>query len=220
MPSERRWRQMRVILQDVLKLQREGHREQRLDLDQERLEFAKERFEAGQQSDVRRVMAAFLAAGRQWPEVGEALATAFLMLQERKQEQMEGNKTELGSIKVDQGGENKKEEAPAKLVGCSPSPVSSPPGRGDGLTRFWVQESFTTSTATGEVRMDGSHQSQSRLDQGGENKKRRRWPSCWAPLTRSLPRGEEMALHGLGFKKVLPPRQRRVRCEWMGIWPN
>jgi len=102
-PAERRWRQMRVILQDVLKLQRQGQLEQRLELELEKLEFAKERFEAGQQTDVRRVMTAFLVAARQWPEVQEALATAFRMLQERKEAEKEGNEAELGPIKVNQG---------------------------------------------------------------------------------------------------------------------
>jgi len=40
------------------------------------------------------------------------------------------------------------------LVGCSPSPVSSPPGRGDDLARFWVQQIFTTSATVDGVRVD------------------------------------------------------------------
>jgi hypothetical protein len=100
--AERRWRQMRVILQDVMKLRRQEQREQRMELDWEWLQLAQERFEEGKQSDVRRVMTAFLAAARQWPEVGEALATAFGMLQERKRGEIEGNKAELEPIKVNQ----------------------------------------------------------------------------------------------------------------------
>src|SRR6185369_9175098 len=102
-PAERRWRQMRVILRDVLKLQRQGQQEQRLELEEEKLEFAKERFEAGQQSDVRRVMTAFLVAAKQWPEVQEALAGEFRLFRERTAGAKEGDKTELGPIKVNQG---------------------------------------------------------------------------------------------------------------------
>jgi len=93
MPAERRWRQLRVILRDVLKLQRGEHREQRLELDWERLEFAMERFEEGKLADERRAMIGFLVAARQWPEVQEALASAFRLFQERKG-------AELGAIKV------------------------------------------------------------------------------------------------------------------------
>ncbi|MDR3460169.1 MAG: hypothetical protein P4N60_22305 [Verrucomicrobiae bacterium] len=161
-PVERRWRQMRVILQDVLKLQRGEHREQRLELEQERLEldwerlqFAEEQAEAKQQSDVRRVMVAFLAAARQWPEVGEALATAFRLLQQRKAETKE-KEAELEPIKVNQGEKFFENEVEKKgLVNCSPSPVSAPPGRGDDLARFWVQESGATST-TGGSRTEGN----------------------------------------------------------------
>jgi hypothetical protein len=118
-PAERRWRQMRVILQDVMKLQRGEHREQRLELDRERLEFVVERFEEGKQTDVRRVMVGFLAAAKQWPEVQEALAVAFRLLQERKGAKTGVKEAELGSIKVNQGEINKKdEEMPAELVGC------------------------------------------------------------------------------------------------------
>ncbi|MDR3456952.1 MAG: hypothetical protein P4N60_05865 [Verrucomicrobiae bacterium] len=137
MSVDRRWRQMRVMLQDVVKLRREEHREQRLELEQERLEldwerlqFAEKQFEAKQQSDVRRVMTAFLVSAKQWPEVGEALATAFRMLQERKAE-TEGKEAGLGPIKVNQGGKFfENEGARNGLVNCSPSPQSSPQGRG------------------------------------------------------------------------------------------
>ncbi|HSY18255.1 MAG TPA: hypothetical protein VK815_07980 [Candidatus Acidoferrales bacterium] len=170
-PVERRWRLMRVILQDVLKLQRGEHREQRLELELEKLEFAKERFEAGHQTDVRRVMTAFLMAARQWPEVQEALAGAFRLLQERKGAEKEGNEGESGPIKVNQGEKNsKKEEMQTELEGCSPSGRDSQPqsacfaGRvcrsatnstSHGLKRgYGSQERVAASSAVGEVRLD------------------------------------------------------------------
>ena len=146
MPVERRWRQLRVMQQDVLKLQRGEHREQRLELDRERLEFAMERHEEEKQTDERRAMIGFLVAARHWPEVQEALTTAFRLFQERKEAKTEGDNAELGPIKVNQGGKNLKNEAAQdKLAGCSPSPISAPPGRGDNLGRFLVHESTTTS---------------------------------------------------------------------------
>ncbi|HSY17077.1 MAG TPA: hypothetical protein VK815_02030 [Candidatus Acidoferrales bacterium] len=180
-PAERRWRQMRVILHDVMKLQRGEHHEQRLELELEKLEFAKERFEAGQQTDVRRVMTAFLVAAKQWPEVQEALAGAFRLFRERKAAAKEGDKTELESIKVNQGEKIFHEEEQTKLVGCSPSPLSSPsafaalrrdrPGRGDDLARFRVQESIATSTAVSGDRTDANKTEwgQIKVDQGGKN---------------------------------------------------
>ena len=109
MPAERRWRHMRVILQDVMKLQRQGQRAARLELDWERLRFAVERFEAGQQTEARRVMIGFLAAAKEWPELGTALAAAPRLLQQRKAER-EGKESELESIKVDQGEKKLKNE--------------------------------------------------------------------------------------------------------------
>ena len=152
MPVERRWRQMRVILRDTLKLQRQDHSDRRLELDWERLRFAEEKFEDAKHSDTRRAMVGFLVAARKWPEVGEAMETAFRLFQERKVAEAEGNKAELKPIKVNQGGKKFQEEAQTGFVGCSPSPVSSPPGRGDDLARFWVQESATTSATVGGAR--------------------------------------------------------------------
>ena len=70
--------------------------------------------------------------------------------------QIDGNKTRLKPIKVNQGDKFKKGEVQTKLVGCSPSPVSSPSGRGDGLARFWIQESLTTPATVGEARTEGN----------------------------------------------------------------
>ncbi|HSY18781.1 MAG TPA: hypothetical protein VK815_10625 [Candidatus Acidoferrales bacterium] len=164
-PAERRWRQMQVILQDVMKLRQGELQEKRLVLDGEKLQFAKERFEDQKQTDDRRAMIGFLVAARQWPEVQEALAGAFRLFRERKEATKQGDKTGLESIKVNQGKKKfKREEAQTKLEDCSPSPVSSPsafaalrrdrPGRGDDLARFLVQERITTSTAMGEVQTD------------------------------------------------------------------
>jgi hypothetical protein len=69
------------------------------------------------------------------------------------------NLAKLKRIKVDQGEKIKKAEEQTKLVNCSPSPVSSPPGppgRGDHLARFQVQESVTTSATMGGVRTEGN----------------------------------------------------------------
>ncbi|MBW8864768.1 MAG: hypothetical protein JF609_07570, partial [Verrucomicrobia bacterium] len=137
MPMERRWRQMRMILQDVMKMRREEHREQRLELDWERLQFAVERFEEEKQTDERRVMVGFLAAARQWPEVQAALAAAFRMFRERREAETEGNKAKLKPIKVNQGEINlKTEEMPAESVGCPPS------YHRDGARRSRLRQSF------------------------------------------------------------------------------
>ena len=66
---------------------------------------------------------------------------------------MDENLAKLKRIKVNQGDTLKKEEVQTELVGCSPSPLSSPPGRGGDLTRVGVQESVTTSAAVGGMRM-------------------------------------------------------------------
>jgi hypothetical protein len=145
-PVERRWRQLRVMMQDVMKLRRGEQLAERLALDWERLQFAVERFEDEKQADERRAMVAFLVAAKQWPEVAAALTAAFRMLQERKGAEME-------AIKVNQGEIFSKNEGDQiGFVGCSPSPQSSPPRKGGDLTRFWVQESVTTSATLGGTR--------------------------------------------------------------------
>jgi len=176
------------MLRDAVTLQRNEQREQRLELgekrlefDREKLQFAVERFEAGKQSDVRRVMTAFLVAAKQWPEVQEALAGAFRLLQERKGAKTGGKEAGLEPIKVNEGEINKKiEEAQTGLECCSPSWRDSQPQSAcfagsvpDGLscrirlryttarrgatnsTSHGLHESITTSTATG-VRMEGN----------------------------------------------------------------
>ena len=187
MPEERRWRQMRVILQDVMQLRRGQQREERLELDWERLQFAVEQFEEEKQADERRAMIGFLAAGGEPPRAivgsdlpqsepgwkvpgspGEALATAFRMLQERRGAEMEAVS---GGIKVNQGEINfKKEEAQDGFVGCPPSPQSSPPGRGGDLARFGVQEGVTTSAALVGARMNANTAELGRIkvDQGAK----------------------------------------------------
>jgi hypothetical protein len=164
-PSERRWRLMRVILRDVLKLQRGEHHEQRLELGEKRLEFDRERLELQREQLAerketadRRALLGVLVASRKWPEVTEAFAGAFRLYKERKEADSEGIKVNEGEINLKNDG------AQTKLADCLPSPVSSPsafaalrrdrPGRGDGLARFLVQESVTTSTAVGGARMD------------------------------------------------------------------
>ena len=68
---------------------------------------------------------------------------------------MEDKETELEPIKVNQGEINlKNEQTQTKLVDCSPSPQSSPSGRGGDLARFWVQESVTTPATVGGARTD------------------------------------------------------------------
>jgi hypothetical protein len=125
-PTERRWRQMRVMLRDVMKLRRGEQLAERLELDWERLQFAMERFEEEKQTDDRRAMISFLAAARQWPEVGEALATAFRLWQERRGTVSEG-------IKVNQGEIFLKEEVQDEMAGClvrggdGPSPLRGTP---------------------------------------------------------------------------------------------
>jgi len=151
MPAGRRWRQMRVILRDVLKLQRGGIAEKRLELDRERLEFAQERFEDGKQSDVRRVMTAFLMAARQWPEVQEALVKAFRMLQERKGAAKE---TELEAIKVNQGEIfSDTEEVQTGLVDRSHPRRDSQPQ--SACFAVEVCRSATNSTSPGSTKRDG-----------------------------------------------------------------
>jgi len=76
------------------------------------------------------------------PEVQEALAAAFRLLQERKGRKQKGKKTESGPIKVNQDEKFKKADVQIKLVGCSPSPVSSPPGRGDDSHGFWFKRAL------------------------------------------------------------------------------
>ncbi|HEV2694047.1 MAG TPA: hypothetical protein VG347_14220 [Verrucomicrobiae bacterium] len=175
MPVERRWRQMRVIVQDVLKLQRQGQAEKRVELDWERMQFAKERFEDTKQSNTRKAMVGFLVTARRWPEVQEALATAFRLFKERKE--TEGKEAELKPIKDDQGGTFKKEEAQAKSVNCSPlpakktgssSPVAVTDGRvlvhhdgAHGVTRptcTTVSKKLTTSSAVANVNWSQSGQ--------------------------------------------------------------
>jgi len=150
-PAERRWRQMRVILRDVLKLQRQGQLEQRLELEQEKLQFAMERFEEGKQSDVRRVMTAFLVAAKQWPEVQEALAGAFRLLQERKGAAKEGNEAELGPIKVNQGDIFSENEAAQNETECFQADCGDEPSP---PRRCWFPDSLRTKTVIGGVRRD------------------------------------------------------------------
>ena len=121
-PPERRWRRLRVMLRDVMKLRRGELEGQRLELDRERLEFARELLETGKLPDEREAMVALLGAGRHWPEVGEELVGAFRLLRERKRAEMEGNKAEFGSIKVNQGDKNlKNEKAQTEFVDRPPS---------------------------------------------------------------------------------------------------
>ncbi|HEV2695285.1 MAG TPA: hypothetical protein VG347_20495 [Verrucomicrobiae bacterium] len=117
-PVKKRWRQMRVIVRDVLKLQRQGQAEKRLELNRERLQFAKERFEDRKEMGIRRMMVAVLVRARQWPEVQEAFAAAFRLFQERKTVKTGGKE----AIKVNQGT-FKKDETQTESVSCSPSPT-------------------------------------------------------------------------------------------------
>jgi len=139
-PAERRWRQLRMILQDVMQLRRGEQREERLALDWERLEWR-------QKTEARQALEVILGEMGSWPEVGAAFREAFERYERR-------NEARLEPIKVNQGEINFiNEEMPAKLVGCPPSPQSSPPGRGGDLARVEVQESVTTSAAVGGMQM-------------------------------------------------------------------
>jgi len=169
MPAERRWRQLRVILRDVLELQRGEHREQRLELDWERLEFARERFEEGKLADERRAMIGFLVAARQWPEVQEALTSAFRLFQERK----EGKVAESEPIKVNQGEQFfKNESAQIRLVDCPPSSFPSPPGEGMTIGHHRYPDGLRADPAVG-VRTEGNKAEFGpiKVDQGEINKK-------------------------------------------------
>ncbi|HSY17049.1 MAG TPA: hypothetical protein VK815_01885 [Candidatus Acidoferrales bacterium] len=198
-PAERRWRQMRIILQDVLKLQRGEHRGQRLELELEKLEFAKERFEDGQQSDVRRVMTAFLVAAKQWPEVQEALATAFQLLQERKVAETEEKEAELEPIKVNQGEINlKNEEMSEKLAGCPP--VS----RRDGARRSELAGQRPALPVVG-ARMEGSEAELGsiKVNQGEifYPERERKRPGSWVQGADFSPHGRSRCPSILGERK-------------------
>jgi hypothetical protein len=164
---------MRVIQRDVMKLRQGEQLERRMALEEERLQFAVERFEEEKQTDERRAMVGFLAAARQWPEVQEALAVAFRMFQERKGAKTEGNKAELNPIKVNQGEKQiNQEQMQAGLEGCSPSWRHSQPQRAccagrvcrsatnstsHGRKRgYGLQEGGAISTTMGGVRMNGN----------------------------------------------------------------
>jgi hypothetical protein len=143
-PVKKRWRQMRVIVRDVLKLRRQGQAEKRLELDGERLQFAKERFEDRKQLGMRRMMVAVLAKARQWPEVQEAFAAAFRLFQERKAAKTGGKEP----IKVNQGEQKNKRHIEEGIgpVGCGdePSPLrGTQVGSESDLARFRHQESVT-----------------------------------------------------------------------------
>ncbi|HSY19085.1 MAG TPA: hypothetical protein VK815_12150 [Candidatus Acidoferrales bacterium] len=135
MPSERRWRKLRVILRDVLKLQQGEHCEQRLELGGKRLEFDRERLELQREQLAerketadRRALLGVLVASRKWPEVTEAFAWAFRLYKERKEARTEEKKSELGPIKVNQGGKIFHEEEQTKLASC-PSASRRGPSR-------------------------------------------------------------------------------------------
>ncbi|HSY19613.1 MAG TPA: hypothetical protein VK815_14825 [Candidatus Acidoferrales bacterium] len=124
---------------------------------------------------------ALLAAARQWPEVEEALATAFRLFQERRG--AGENKAELEPIKVNQGeinlenedAHNETENAP---TGCGDEP--SPP-RGHRLP-----DSRCAKPAVGGVRMNENLAKLKRIkvDQGDnfypERERASRWGNCSA----------------------------------------
>ncbi|HEV2693960.1 MAG TPA: hypothetical protein VG347_13785 [Verrucomicrobiae bacterium] len=124
--GQRRWRQMRVILHDVLKLQKHGYKEKRLALAEERMEWQ-------QKTEARQAMTGMLQELEAWPEVKAAFQEAFGGYERRKTE--EANEAELGPIKVNQGGFKNGEGQSERVDGPRPAAADE-----DGLEQIKVAQ--------------------------------------------------------------------------------